>query len=429
MTIFGKLKKRTFPGGIHPGDFKEFSKDAPITPAPVPAEVVLPVSQHIGAPAQVTVSKGDTVRKGQLIAEAGGFVSAPVHASVSGKVKIIEPRPHCLGRSVMSIVIQNDGEDTWAEGIPTENDIEQLLPSDIKEKVQQAGIVGLGGAAFPAHVKLSPPPDKPIRSVIINAVECEPFLTCDYRLMIERTADILAGLRLIMKAVGAPRGYIGVEANKPDAFKLLTDAAAAYPEIETVLLEVKYPQGAELQLIEAVLGKQVPSGTLPMEIGAYVQNVGTAIAIYEACRYGKPLIERVVTVTGPGAGKPSNLLVRLGTPVSSLLELCEASGEVSRLVLGGPMMGLAQYTSDIAVVKGTSGVLLLTDAPDDDYGPCIRCGRCVEVCPMRLVRIRLPGPPPDRAMGEIRKSRTRKTESKEDFLVIRVNPRNLRTEI
>jgi len=235
------------------------------------------------------------------------------------------------------------------------------------------------------HVKLSPPPDKPIDSVIINAVECEPFLTCDYRLMIERTADIVAGLRLIMKAVGAPRGYIGVEANKPDAFKLLTEAAAAYSEIQTVLLDVKYPQGAELQLIEAVLGKQVPSGTLPMEIGAYVQNVGTAIAIYEACRYGKPLIERVVTVTGPGVGKPANLLVRLGTPVSNLLELCEASDEISRLILGGPMMGLAQYTSEIAVVKGTSGILLLTDAPDDDYGPCIRCGRCVDVCPMRLV--------------------------------------------
>lgn len=378
-------KRRTFPGGVHPHDFKELAKDKPIEVVPPPQQVILPVAQHIGAPASPVVAKGDEVKKGQVIAEAGGFVSAAVHASISGKVKAIEPRPHALGKPVLSIIIESDGQDQWLEGLPGDNDVEALSADEIKEKVQQAGLVGLGGAAFPTHVKLSPPPDKPVDSIIINAVECEPFLTCDYRLMLERTADIVAGLRLVMKAVGAGSGYIGVEANKPDAYDLLEEAASGYDDISMVMLEVKYPQGAELQLVEAVLNKQVPSGTLPMEIGAYVQNVGTAVAIYEACRFNKPLIERVLTVTGRGAGEPANLLVRLGTPIRELMERCKASPDINKLILGGPMMGLAQYTSDIAVIKGTSGILLMTDATAYDHLPCIRCGRCVEHCPMGLV--------------------------------------------
>ncbi|HUU70323.1 MAG TPA: electron transport complex subunit RsxC [Planctomycetota bacterium] len=379
------ILRKTFRGGVHPGDYKELSKDQPITPAPLPKQVILPVSQHIGAPAKPIVAKGDTVKKGQVVAEAAGFVSVPVHASISGTVSAIEPRPHALGQKVNSIIIDSDGQDEWLPGLLGENDIDSLKPDEIKQKVLAAGIAGLGGATFPTHVKLSPPADKPVDSVIINAVECEPFLTCDYRIMLERPADVVSGLRLVMKAVGAKTGYIAVEANKLDAYEKLRDASAAWPEISMVLLEVKYPQGAELQLIEAVLGKQVPSGKLPSEVGAYVQNAGTAAAIYEACRFNKPLVERCVTVTGTGAGKPANLMVRLGTPIASLMELCEASPDIKKLILGGPMMGLAQSTSEVSVTKGTSGILLLVGAQEFDYEPCIRCGRCVEHCPMRLV--------------------------------------------
>ncbi|HUW31993.1 MAG TPA: electron transport complex subunit RsxC, partial [Planctomycetota bacterium] len=350
------ILRKTFRGGVHPGDYKELSKDQPITPAPLAKQVILPVSQHIGAPAKPIVAKGDTVKKGQVVAEAAGFVSVPVHASISGTVSAIEPRPHALGQKVNSIIIDSDGQDEWLPGLLGENDIDSLKPDEIKQKVLAAGIAGLGGATFPTHVKLSPPADKPVDSVIINAVECEPFLTCDYRIMLERPADVVSGLRLVMKAVGAKTGYIAVEANKLDAYEKLRDASAAWPEISMVLLEVKYPQGAELQLIEAVLGKQVPSGKLPSEVGAYVQNAGTAAAIYEACRFNKPLVERCVTVTGTGAGKPANLLVRLGTPIASLMELCEASPEINKLILGGPMMGLAQSTSEVSVTKGTSGI-------------------------------------------------------------------------
>ena len=383
--MLAKLIRKTFRGGIHPGDFKEMSKDKPIETAPLPPEVILPVSQHIGAPAKPVVAKGDHVRKGQVIAEAGGFVSAPVHASISGTVAAIEPRPHPLGQKVPAIIIASDGQDQWLDGLPAENDAASLSPEAIRETVKQAGIVGMGGAAFPTHVKLAPPPDKPVGTVIINAVECEPFLTCDYRLMIERPRDIVAGLKLLMKALNAPRGCIAVEANKLDAYRALEDAAAGDPAISMALLEVKYPQGAELQLIDAVLGREVPSGGLPMDVGTCVQNVGTAVAVFEACRFGKPLIERVVTVTGAGAGRPANLLVRLGTPISSLLELCQASPDVNKLVLGGPMMGLAQYSPEVSVTKGTSGILLMTGARQFEHQPCIRCGRCVEVCPMRLI--------------------------------------------
>jgi len=370
---------------MHTRDFKELSKDRPIELGPQPTEAALPLQQHIGAPARPLVAKGDAVRKGQLIAEPGGFVSAAVHASVSGTVKAIELRPHALGKPVDSIIIESDGKEEWADGLPAENDIEVLSAEEIRSKVQAAGIVGLGGASFPTHVKLSPPPDMPIDSVIINAVECEPYLTRDYRLMLERTDDIVAGMRLIMTAVSAQRGYIAVEANKIDACEKLRQAAAQYDDIQVDLLAVKYPQGAELQLIEAVLGRQVPSGELPMAAGAVVQNVATAVAIYEACRHDLPLTDMVVTVTGPGAGKPANLRVPLGTPVKLLLEHCEASGNVNKLIIGGPMMGLAQYTSETTVTKGTSGIVLLTDAEDFDYGPCIRCGRCVDHCPMGLV--------------------------------------------
>jgi len=380
-----KILRKTFRGGVHPGDYKELSKDQPITPAPLPKQVVLPVSQHIGAPAKPVVAKGDAVKKGQVVAEATGFVSVPVHASLSGTVSAVEPRPHALGQKVTSIIIDSDGQDEWLPGLLGENDLDALTPDEIRQKVLAAGIVGLGGAAFPTHVKLSPPADRPVDSVIINAVECEPFLTCDYRIMMERAADIVSGLRLVMKAVNAKRGYVAVEANKLDAYEKLQQAAAAYPEISMALLEVKYPQGAELQLIDAVLEKEVPSGKLPSEVGAYVQNAGTAVAVYEACRFNKPLIERCVTVTGNGAGKPANLLVRLGTPIASLLELCEASPDINKLILGGPMMGLAQSTSEISVIKGTSGVLLMVGAQEFGYDPCIRCGRCVEHCPMRLV--------------------------------------------
>jgi len=380
---------RTFIGGIHPHDFKELAKDKPIQPLAPPARVVLPMSQHLGVPCVPTVKKGDLVRKGQLVGEPDPsnpkrFVSAPVHASVSGKVVAIEPRPTPVSPSVLSVVIENDGQDAWADGVPAEADPATLDAAAIKERIQQAGIVGMGGAAFPTHVKISPPPDKKIDTLILNAAECEPYLTCDYRLMLERPAELLEGLLILAKALDARDVWIGIEGNKPDAAETLRKAADG-KAVRVEVCEVKYPQGAEKQLIYALTRRKVPAGGLPLDVGVVVQNVATALAVREAVRLGKPLIERVVTVTGDGVERPANYLVRLGTPFAALLEASGVLPRVRKVIAGGPMMGIAQGTTDVPVVKGTSGVLVMAEAQAPEWRACISCGRCVDVCPMGLM--------------------------------------------
>lgn len=379
---------KTFPGGVHPDDGKSLSKTSAIEELPAPPEVVLPVRQHIGAPAKIIVQKGDHVKKGQVVAEAGGFVSAPVHASVSGTVTAVEPRLTPLGTKVDCIVIASDGADEWAEGLNVSRDYSSMSVDEKKKAIGQAGIVGMGGAAFPTHVKLSPPSDKPIDVVILNGVECEPFATCDHRLMLEKPADIVEGLKIIMSVLGCKKGYIGIELNKPDAIKKMRETVKSVPGIDVVGLKVKYPQGGEKQLIFAVTGRRVPAGGLPMDVGCVVQNVGTAAAVYEAVALNKPLISRVVTVTGNGVRKPVNVLARIGDSFASLVEKAGGYTEkAAKLINGGPMMGIAQSTDTIPVQKGTSCILVLDESQINlgEQEPCISCGRCVEVCPMNLM--------------------------------------------
>ncbi len=378
----------TFNGGVHPDDAKSLSKTCTIDQKPLPSEVVLPVSQHIGAPARIIVEKDQTVSKGQVVAEAGGFVSVPVHASISGTVKAVEPRNTPVGKRILSVIIEGDGEDRWAEGLNTKRDILSLKPEDKLNIIRDTGIVGLGGAAFPTHVKLSPPGDKPIDTVIINGVECEPYSTCDHRLMLERPGDIVEGLKIIMEILNCKRGYIGIESNKPDAIKVMQDAVVDSNGISVEKLKVKYPQGGEKQLIYAITKRKVPAGGLPMDIGCVVQNVGTAAAIYDAVALGKPLIERVVTITGKGVVKPANVLARMGDSFASLIEYAGGYSEkAAKLIMGGPMMGISQFTDDVPVIKGAS-CLLVMEEDEVDTGeqlPCISCARCVDVCPMRLM--------------------------------------------
>ena len=380
---------KTFPiGGIHPSDNKQYSKDAAIEPMPLPEVVVIPLAQHIGAPAVATVAKGDKVVAGQVIGTAGGFVSSAIHSSVSGTVKAVDAQPDAQGVLKPCVTIAVEG-DEWVEGVERGGSVVKninLTPEEIVAKVAQMGIVGMGGATFPTHVKLSIPAGKKADCLIINAVECEPYLTADYRVMIERGEELLVGARILAKAIGVDNIYIGVENNKPDAIKALTKLAGGYVGIEIVPLKMLYPQGGEKQLIAAVTGRQVPSGALPIEVGAVVQNVGTALAVYEAVMKNKPLVERVVTVTGPGLAHPKNLLVRVGTPISALIEYCGGMEGVGKVVAGGPMMGRAVSNINAPVTKGTSGVLLIPqeEALRQKPSSCIRCAKCVEACPMGL---------------------------------------------
>ncbi len=375
---------RLFAGGVHLDDAKARTDRQPIRDVPPPPVATLPMVQHIGAPCKPLVSRGDAVKKGQLVGEAGGFVSANVHASTSGKVVSVESRPHYLGISSQAVTIEADGEDAWAVSPHEARDTSSVSADEIRQRVREAGVVGLGGATFPTHVKLSPPPDKPIDSVILNGVECEPYQTCDHALMLETPATIVEGLRLVMRAVNARRGYIGVEANKPDACEAMEKATAGDPSISCHLFPVKYPQGSEKQLIMAILRRKVPAGGLPMDVGVLVHNVGTAHAIYEAVALGKPTIDRVTTVTGDVVDRPGNFRVRLGTPVKTLMELAEVGQGITKLIVGGPMMGIAQCTSEVSVVKGTTAILCLKDARRYDWQSCIRCGKCLQACPMGL---------------------------------------------
>jgi len=377
-----------FPGGIHPRDEKALTAHLPIEDAPIPSRVFIPISQHIGAPAEPLVKPGDSVTIGDKIAGARGFVSANIHASVTGVVRAIRPYPNASGRKTPVIEIETKGENqTFAPKIERKDALD-LPPQALIPFIREAGIVGMGGATFPTHVKLSPPEDKPIHVLIINGVECEPFLTADHRLMLEVTSEILKGVQYLKHILGCDFTYFAIEANKPDAIALIGKEARAQ-KVSVISLPMRYPQGAEKQLIQTIIGRQVPAGGgLPMDVGAVVQNAGTTFAIYEAIRWGKPLIERVTTVTGKGITTPKNLRVRIGTPVKDILDLCSGWCEdPGKLILGGPMMGMNQFDDSVPITKGTSGILLLPAKEVGAYHPhtCIRCGRCVTVCPMGLL--------------------------------------------
>lgn len=376
-------------GGVHPEENK-ISHDSPIQVQPIPKTVSILLGQHIGKPASPVVSRGDEVKVGTLIAQADGFVSANIHSSVSGKVKKIETILDASGYQKPCITIQCDGEDTWEETIDRTPEIVRdikLSSEEIIQRIAECGIVGMGGATFPTNVKLMPPKDATPECVIINGAECEPYLTADHRTLLERGEEVLIGLQILMKSVGVTKGYVAIENNKRDAIEKLTQLASTMPGIEIVPMKVKYPQGGEKQLIDTVLKRRVASGKLPVTEGAIVQNVGTALAVYEAVQKHKPLVERVVTVTGKAVKNPCNLLVRIGTPLSELIETAGGMPRsTAKLVSGGPMMGKAVYSDEIPVAKGTSGVLMLLEE-DTKRRPmrnCIRCAKCVGACPMGL---------------------------------------------
>jgi len=380
---------KTFPvGGVHPPENK-LSEGKPIIDLPIPSQVVIPVAQHIGAPASTIVNKGDIVRVGQIIAASKGFVSTNIHSSVSGKVSKVDLMPDSTGYKQLSIVIDVDG-DEWVETIDRTDTLKKevtLSREDIIGKCLESGIVGLGGATFPSHVKLSIPPGKKCDVLIINGVECEPYLTSDHQLMLEKGDEILTGISILMKGLGVEKALVGIENNKKDAILKLGKLAENYKGITVHALKVKYPQGGEKQLIKALINREVPSGRLPIDIGAVVHNTGTAFAVYEAIQKNKPLFERIVTITGKSLKNSGNYRVRIGTPVSALIEAAGGMPEdTGKIVNGGPMMGKALSSSDVPVVKGTSGIIIFPESETKrtKSNPCIRCSKCISVCAMSL---------------------------------------------
>lgn len=381
------LDNLTFRGGVHVPENKELTENKPIEVAKEPSTVYIPLQQHIGAPCEAIVSVGDRVKVGQRIGESGAFVSAPIHSSVAGLVKSIIEMDTPTGIKSKTLVIESDGTGELDENIKSRGTVDKLTGKEILQIIKEAGLTGMGGAAFPTHVKLSPPSDKKIDTVIINGAECEPFLTSDHRVMLESPEKVIVGLKAMMKVLGVEQGYIGVENNKMDAVKSLKDALGVDDKIKIVAVKTKYPQGDEKRLIDAITGRKVPSGGLPMDVGCVVNNAGTAKAIAEAILEGKPLYERVVTVTGNGVVEPKNLLVKIGTPFKEIIEQCGGfNGRPGKILMGGPMMGLSQYSIDVPVIKGSSGVLVLTEeeAIPRKISSCIRCGRCLEACPVYL---------------------------------------------
>lgn len=387
------MKLHTFKiGGIHPEENK-ITAEMPTQMAELPKQAIFPLSQHIGAPAKPVVQRGDKVKVGTLLAEAGGFVSAPIYSSVSGTVAKIDEEFDATDYRKPVIIVNVEG-DEWEESIDRGDKLEtladhpELTPEEIVSRVQAAGVTGMGGAGFPTHVKLCPPPTAKAECIIVNAVECEPYITSDYRLMMEHPDEIIIGLELLMTAAKVERGYIGIEENKPEAIKLLTEKTANDSRIEVIPLAQKYPQGGEKQLVDAVIHRQVPAPpAIPVNVGAIVQNVGTTFAVYEAVMKRKPLIERYTTVTGKRIKRPGNFLVRIGTPFSQLIEACGGMPEGDNKVLaGGPMMGKAVISLNTPVCKGTNSITVISgdEAHRKKVQPCIRCAKCVSVCPMGL---------------------------------------------
>ena len=387
------MKLKTFSmGGVHPEENKITAEVATVV-APLPQQAIFPLSQHIGAPAKPVVNRGDKVKVGTLIAEANGFVSAPIYSSVSGTVLKVDTAIDATGYRKPAIYINVEG-DEWEESIDRSETLEtldkhpELTPEEIVNRIKVAGVTGMGGAGFPTFIKLCPPPTAKAECVILNGVECEPYITSDYRLMMEHADEILVGLDLLMKGAKVERGYIGIEDNKPEAIKLFEQKTANDPRVEIVALAKKYPQGGEKQLVDAVINRQVPAPpAIPVNVGAIVQNVGTAFAVYQAVMKHKPLFERYTTVTGKQLKNPGNFLVRMGTPMRHLIDLCGGMPEGDNKVLaGGPMMGKSVVSTDVTVCKGTNSITILTDADAHRKAaqPCIRCGKCVSACPMGL---------------------------------------------
>ncbi len=386
------MKSITFPGGIHPPYFKDISLAEPLRKAPLPDRVAIPLLQHIGAPNEPVVNKGDYVEDGQLIGKSDSFISSPVHSSISGAVKTIEKYFHPTLGPTLSVIIDRDK--TKEEKSYREKDISDLSPEQMVEKVELAGLAGMGGAAFPTHVKLSVPKDKKIRTVIINGAECEPYLTCDHALMTRKTQEILKGIEIMINILEPERTYLAIEDNKKAsifAFEKLIKQTRnqVLSRLRIISLKTKYPQGGEKQLIKAISGKEVPPGKLPLDIGFLVQNVGTVYAMYEAVYMDKPLIERVVTVSGDCLSRPGNYLIKIGTTIKDIVERygVELYRSPKKIIVGGPMTGFAQPGTDAPVIKGTSGILFLSEhlAKDYEERQCIRCAKCVDVCPVNLL--------------------------------------------
>ncbi len=382
----------SFEQGIHPEYNKELTKDKPLKNAVRPEVVTIPLQQHIGAPLKPLVKKGDHVDMGQKLADSDSFVCAPVHASISGTVKEIKKVVTPGGSRSDAVVIEADDEDNFSSDLEKFANLDELSGEKIRKIIREAGIVGMGGAMFPTHVKVSIPDDKNVEYVILNGAECEPYLTVDHRVMVERPETVVFGLKALMKAADAEKGFIGIEANKPEAIASMKDAVADDERIEVKELETKYPQGGEKMLIEAILGREVPAGGLPLDVGVVVNNTSTSAAVADAIREGKPLIERAMSITGRGVEKPQNIVYRIGTSITELID--QAGGfkdKPGKVILGGPMMGFAQKDLDIPTVKGTSGILILPREEVEAYepSPCINCARCVDACPMFLMPTQL----------------------------------------
>ena len=382
------MKLLTFKGGVHPPYNKEYTKDKSLQIAEEPSIVYIPLQQHIGAPAKAIVQVGDLVKVGQKIGEQQGYISCNVHSSVSGMVKAIKEHEVPGGRS-LCVIIENDFKEELHESVKPKGNLEDLSKEEIIKIIKEAGIAGMGGATFPSHVKLSPPTDTEIDTVILNGAECEPYLTADHRLMIENSKDVVFGLKVLMKVLDVKKGFIGIEANKPDAIEAIKNIINKKDNIEVAILEVKYPQGAEKQLIYACTQREVPSGSLPASVGVVVNNVATAAQIAKTIKTGMPLIDRICTVTGSCITNPKNLVIKIGTLVSEVIEQCggyRKDKKLGKLIIGGPMMGIAQYTDEISINKGSSGILCLSE--EEVKAPkiqnCLRCGRCINVCPAFL---------------------------------------------
>jgi len=389
------LLSKSFKGGIHPDYSKNLTKNLPIKTLDIPDQVIIPLVQHIGAICHPVVKVGDQVKAGTLIAESEKLISAKIYSSISGKIKAIKKAEHPVIGSCNAIIIDSDKTDekeTLTGDYPVK--MEDFTSQNIIDIIKQAGIVGMGGAGFPTHVKLSPPADKKIDTFILNGAECEPYLTCDDRMMQEHSKEVLKGSILIMKAVGVKKGIVAIEDNKPKAIEAmrtsLNEIRDTRYELRIVVLHTKYPQGGEKQLIKALTNREVPPAKLPFDVGCMVDNIQTAYAIYEAVYNKKPLYERVLTITGDAIKEPSNLRVRIGTPISYIIEKCNgAKDSLAKLINGGPMMGIAQYIDTAPIIKGTSGILLLSEKQVNikEPDPCIRCGRCIEACPVNLIPI------------------------------------------